>query len=167
MEIIKKTNGGDMDNETEKKAHFVTQPYGSQQYPDFLVFEDAKIWAIETKFNQKKASHPFWNSGLPRPNGIYIYACGARKQITFFVGKDVVQSSIAEQMHGQLDELKMLATKFNQQELSDQPHGFMIEVRKAFSQSKQFNKDAVLDFISNPKRNELEESVIKFLFIDA
>lgn len=163
MEIIKKTNGGDMDNETEKKAHFVTQPYGSQQYPDFLVFEDAKIWAIETKFNQKKASHPFWNSGLPRPNGIYIYACGARKQITFFVGKDVVQSSIAEQMHGQLDELKMMATKFNQQELSDQPHGFMIEVRKAFSQSKQFNKEAVLDFIANPKRDELEESVILFL----
>ncbi len=165
-EILKKTNGGDMDNETEKKAHFVTQPYGSQQYPDFLVFENAKIWAIETKFNQKKASHPFWNSGLPRPNGIYIYACGARKQITFFVGKDVVQSSIAEQMHRQLDELKMMATKFNQQELSDQPHGFMIEVRKAFSQSKQFNKNAVLDFVSNLKRNELEESVIKFLLND-
>ena len=87
MEILKKTNGGDMDNATEKKSHFVTRPYESQQYPDLLVFEDFKIWVIETKFNKKKASHPFWNSGLPRPNGIYIYACGIRKQITFLLAK--------------------------------------------------------------------------------
>ena len=166
MEILKKTNGGDIDNETKKKAHFVTQPYGTQQYPDFLVFEDEKIWAIETKFNQKKASHPFWNSGLPRPNGIYIYACGARKQITFFVGKDVVHPIVAEKMHHELDRFKTMAVNFNKQELTTQPHGFLIEVRKAFSQSKQFNKNAVLDFISNPKRNELEESVIKFLLND-
>ena len=59
VEILKKTNGGAMDNTTEKKSHFVPQPYGSQQYPDFLVFEDSKIWAIETKFNKRKASHPF------------------------------------------------------------------------------------------------------------
>ena len=166
VEILKKTNGGAIDNATEKKSHFVTQPYGSQQYPDFLVFEDSKIWAIETKFNKRKASHPFWNSGLPRPNGIYIYAYGIRKQITFFVGKDVVQSSIAEQMHGQLDELKMMATKFNQQELSDQPHGFMIEVRKAFSQSKRFNRNAILDFITNPNREDLEKDTIAFLNTD-
>ena len=166
VEILKKTNGGDIDNTTEKKSHFVTQPYGSQQYPDFLVFEDSKIWVIETKFNKRKASHPFWNSGLPRPNGIYIYACGARKQITFFVGKDVVQSSIAEQMHGQLDELKTMATKFNQQELSNQPHGFMIEVRKAFSQSKRFNPNAILDFITNPNRETLEKAAIAFLNTD-
>lgn len=166
MEILKKTNGGDMNNETEKKSHFVTQPYGSQQYPDFLVFEDSKIWAIETKFNKRKASHPFWNSGLPRPNGIYIYACGIRKQITFFVGKDVVQSSTAEQMHHELDKLKAMSTNFNKQELTTQPHGFMIEVRKAFSQSKRFNPNAILDFITNPNRENLEKSTIVFLNTD-
>ena len=163
MKILEKTNGGDLLNETKKKAHFVTQPYGSQQYPDFLVFEDAKIWAIETKFNQKKASHPFWNSGLPRPNGIYIYACGFRKQITFFVGKDVVQSSTAAQMHHELDKFKTRATTFNKQELTTQPHGFMIEVRKAFSQSKGFNPNAILDFIENPNREILEKAAIAFL----
>ena len=162
VEILKKTNCGAMNNAKEKKSHFVTQLYGSQQYPDFLVFEDAKIWAIETKFNQKKASHPFWNSGLPRPNGIYIYDCGARKQITFFVGKDVVQSSIVEQMHHKLDKLKTMATNFNKQELTTQPHGFMIEVRKAFSQSKRFNPNAILDFIANPNRKILEKAAIAF-----
>lgn len=43
VEILKKTNCGAVDNKTEKKSHFVTQFYGSQQYPDFLVFEDSKI----------------------------------------------------------------------------------------------------------------------------
>lgn len=165
-EILKKTNGGDMDNETEKKAHFVTQPYGSQPYPDFLVFEDSKIWAIETKFNQKKASHPFWNSGLPRPNGIYIYACGVRKQIIFFIGKDVVHSSVADQMHHELDKLKTMATTFNKQELTNQPYGFMIEVRKVFSQNKKFNPNAILDFVTNPNREILEKSMIAFLNAD-
>ena len=165
-EILKKVNGGSVDNATEKKSHFVTQPYGSQQYPDFLVFEDSKIWAIETKFNKRKASHPFWNSGLPRPNGIYIYACGIRKQITFFVGKDVVQSSTAAQMHHELDKLKTMATNFNKQELTTQPHGFMIEVRKAFSQSKRFNPNAILDFIANPNREILEKAAIAFLNTD-
>lgn len=70
-------------------------------------------------------------------------------------------------MHHELDKLETMSTNFNKQELTTQPHGFMIEVRKAFSQSKQFNKNAVLDFISNPQRNELEESVIQFLLIDA
>ena len=167
IEILKKTNGGAIDNATEKKSHFVTQPYGSQQYPDFLVFEDSKVWAIETKFNKRKASHPFWNSGLPRPNGIYIYACGVRKQITFFVGKDVIRPIAADRMHHELDQFKTMATNFNEQELTTQPYGFMIEVRKAFSQSKKFNKNAVLDFISNPKRNELEESVIQYLLPNA
>lgn len=165
-EILKKTNCGAMNNATEKKSHFVTQLYGSQQYPDFLVFEDAKIWAVETKFNQKKASHPFWNSGLPRPNGIYIYDCGVRKQITFFVGKDVVQSSIVEQMHHKLDKLKTMATNFNKQELTTQPHGFMIEVRRAFSQSKRFNPNVILDFIANPNRKILEKAAIAFLNTD-
>ena len=163
VEILKKTNGGAIDNATEKKSHFVLQPYGSQQYPDFLVFEDSKIWAIETKFNKRKASHPFWNSGLPRPNGIYIYACGIRKQITFFVGKDVVRSSEAEQMHRELDKLKTMATNFNKQELTIRPHGFMIEIRKAFSQSKRFNPNAILDFVTNPNREDLEKATIAFL----
>lgn len=58
VEILKKTNGRAMDNATEKKSCFVIQPYGAQQYPDFLVFEDSKIWAIETKFNQKEGVPP-------------------------------------------------------------------------------------------------------------
>lgn len=42
----------------------------------------------------------------------------------------------------------------------------MIEVRKAFSQSKRFNPNAILDFITNPNREDLEKAAIAFLDTD-
>ena len=42
--------------------HFITQPFGSQQYPDFVIFDKTRIVCIETKFSKGKQTRPVWNS---------------------------------------------------------------------------------------------------------
>ncbi|UBX98665.1 hypothetical protein [Mycoplasmopsis synoviae] len=52
--------------------HFIKQPYGSQSFPDFLVFTKNAIFPIEIKSNIN-SNRPKWNSSLPRSQAIYIY----------------------------------------------------------------------------------------------
>ena len=57
---------------------FIAQPYGSQNYPDFLILDGERVVSIEVKFSKGKQGKPVWNSGLPRPNGIYIFGAYRR-----------------------------------------------------------------------------------------
>ena len=144
--------------------HFITQPFGSQQYPDFLIFDMTRIVCIETKFSSGKQTRPVWNSGLPRPNGIYIFGSYGRTDLTFFRGIDVVSLSDAKQLHDFFDKgLKAYQEQFNNDEMNKQKYGFRAYIRKAYEQSKKHNPNAIIDFFNNPKRLELEDSVIRSL----
>ncbi len=143
------------------KHHFITQPFGSQQYPDFLIFDNNQIVCIETKFSSVKKTHPVWNSGLPRPNGIYIFGSYGRKDLTFFRGIDVVSLDEVKRLHDFFDKgLKVYQKQFNDDEMNKQKYGFRVYIRKAYEQSKKHNPHAVTDYFNNPRRLELEESVI-------
>lgn len=69
---------------SDLESHFLKNPFGSQQYPDFLVFEGGRVVSVEVKFSSQKQRKPIWNSGLPRPNGLYIFGSYERKDVTFF-----------------------------------------------------------------------------------
>ena len=146
---------------SEFGRHFIVQPFGSQNYPDFLVFSGATVVGIETKFSATGTSSPVWNSGLPRPNGIYVFGATGRRDLTFFCGGDILSAADARQLHDFFEQLKKHQEKFNKERMSGQPYGFAAYVRKAFEQKRVFNKSAVLDLFSNPKRDDLETAVIQ------
>ena len=154
--------GGGIPNDTQWRRHFVHQPAGSQQYPDFLVLDGDVIFGIETKFSKSRSGKPVWNSGHPRPSGIYVYACAARGDLTFFRGADVLSPSDARILHEGIEAMAATAKEHNMR-LSGQPHGFHIYPRAAYQQGRQFNKDADLNFFESPSRPELEASAVEFL----
>ena len=149
-------------NPTNYRAHYWYQPSGSQNYPDFVIFWGQRLLCLEAKFSKEGQKKPVWNSGLPRQNGIYIFGSRRVRDVTFFMGRDVITEETARQMHDLFSYLQGRQIEFNEN-LGPQPYGFSVYVRKAFDQSKKMNPDAVLDFFSNPNRQNLENSVKQFV----
>ena len=170
FELIKQTVLGKESEEDianicpEFNRHYIIQPFGSQNYPDFLVFWGDMLFGIETKYSKSGQGHPVWNSGLPRPNGIYIFGASGAQDLTFFRGNDVLSVADARQLHDFFDRgLKEYQTRFNKDSMCEQPYGFAVYIRKAFEQKKTFNKNAVLNMFTNPQRTKLENAVIAHL----
>ena len=165
QQVLEKIRQDDIKNPfTHFKKHYIEQPYGTQNYPDFIILDDENVINIEVKFSDGKQGKPVWNSGLPRPNGIYIFGANKRKDLTFFRGCDVVGITEARKLHAFFDEgLREAQKRFNTNEMKAQEYGFAAYIRKAFEQKKTYNPNAVVDFFTNAKRKELEQAVISHL----
>ena len=153
-------------NPTDYKEHFLKHPSGGQDYPDFWLFSNNRIFAIEAKFSTKSQKKPVWNSGLPRPNGVYVFASYEARDITFFLGGDVVSVEEARQFHDFFQEIKEREDEFNKSK-GGQKFGFSAYIRKAFDQKKTFNKDATINYFTNPRRPSFEKAVIDFFRTEA
>lgn len=98
LNILNKTSMEIYDNPFPGvERHVVFQPFGKQNYPDFLFFYNKKIIPVEVKYTKLKStnvslgsSRPMWNSNLPKDNAIYIYGVSG-KDLTFFKGSDILQ----------------------------------------------------------------------------
>lgn len=141
---------------------FVAEPYGSQNYPDFLVWDsDGRTVPIEVKCLDKGATKPVWNGGLPRADGIYVVGSrGQTMDVTFFLGDDVLGGPERQALNQFFDDIRPEQQRINGQLCKNQPYGFGIYVRKAFKQDQKVNPGACLDWFANPKRRDLEQSVI-------
>lgn len=59
-----------IENITRFKQNYISQPFGTQSYPDVLILENKTLLCLELK--SSKGTKPVWNSGLPKANGLYI-----------------------------------------------------------------------------------------------
>lgn len=148
---------------------FICQPYGSQNFPDFVIFTNKKIIPIEIKYSSGKSYSPMWNSNLPKANAIYIFGSYGREDITFFLGCDVLPMSERDELINFFSEIKKLENNFrkklkekvkNNNALFDR--GFDVYVRRAYQQDKSINNNAEIDYFSHKNRMYCENSVIKF-----
>ena len=160
--VLAKAETNHVANPFGYRQHFMFQPYGTQQYPDYLILDGDALHSIEVKYSAKDGRKPMWNSGPPRPNGIYIFGSYNKGDLTYFVGRDVIDPELARLMHD-WDEVRQVVTNFNRRHMATQEYGFNLYARKAFDQNKVTNPDAVTDFLSNPKRSQLENEVISHL----
>lgn len=163
-----------INNELSKPGQinfFISQPYGTQNYPDFLIFTEDKVFAIETKFSSKSASKPLWNGNLPKHNGIYIFGSYGKGDLTFFKGSDVLEKKEREYMVEFFESTtkliqdnfkKMMLDKFNKKEI-DLDRGFNVYIRTAFEQTRSINPVAHMDFFTHPKRDRIEDKLIRLL----
>ena len=125
------------------KKSFIFQPYGKQNFPDFIVLLDNFVIPIEVKFstNEKKgnpSSKPMWNSNLPKANSLYIYA-RAGISVTFFKGSDILPQDTRELLLGFWERITKggdLWNKFNDDiKKLENPFGFYPYIRKAYTQN--------------------------------
>lgn len=149
---------------------FICQPYGSQNFPDFLIFTAKKIIAIEIKYSSNKSSKPMWNSNLPKANAIYIFGAYGLSDVTFFLGRDVLSMeerieliSFFENNAKRLEEefRKKMKNKLDNMNYKFD-RGFDVYIRVAYEQNKNINKYANADYFSHTDRIKCENNVIEF-----
>lgn len=156
---------GEITNPTSLDFHYIEQPFGSQQYPDILLFNELYVSCIELKFSKKGSVKPLWNSGLPRAYGLYIFASRGknRNDVTFFRGCDIVTNKERELLKGFFDDEIDRSVDFNKEHMANQKFGFCVYARKAYHQSRTFNSNAVTNFFNNSLRLDLETSLLNHI----
>ena len=107
-QVLSKDNSELIRNNFSSFTHntYFRSPYGSQNYPDFLVFTSKFIIPIEVKASTKEGIKPMWNSHLPKTNGLYIFASFGKKDITFFRGSDVIEEKLSIQLWNFFEKVK-------------------------------------------------------------
>lgn len=144
------------------KRTFIYQPYGSQQFPDFIVFTDKKVVPLEVKFSTKSQSKPIWNSNVPRANAFYIFGSYGLQDLTFFCGDDIIAPKYRESLYGFFDDIRASQDKIrvDMPALDLTNRGFTPYIRAAFDQRK--HKPTVeTNFFTHPDRKKVEDRAIK------
>ncbi len=146
--ILKKNSVEILNNPFSKIAKaFIYQPFGSQQFPDFLMILKDKIVAIEIKFSTFKESNkknklderPMWNSNLPKPNAIYLYGVQG-SDVTFFKGSDLLSMESRQALLDYFDEINSNEETIKNRVLSGTNNfGFYPYIRKAYQYSKEWS----------------------------
>lgn len=163
---------------------YIYQPFGSQEFPDFLFFTKKFIVPVEVKFSTSKDSgktvninsvKPMWNSNLPKGNGIYIFGV-AGKRTTFFLGSSILDTETRKSLNKFFDDIGAGEDGFDLtrkmevylKELPN-PFGFKPYMRRAFEQSKEFStltdedgKKVIESYFSKTAEHR-EKEVISFL----
>jgi hypothetical protein len=87
--VLEKGNNKPIKNCTKIKKSFVYQPFGSQKYPDFLIFLDKFILPVEIKtISNEKVMSPKFNDVPPMLNGIYLAIHYGTKVLFIFKGSE-------------------------------------------------------------------------------
>ena len=123
-----------------------------------------------SKFAEKGSSKPVWNGNLPKSDGIYIFGSFKHKQVTFFLGEDILPEKERIKLLEMWDDTdkdfnKWLSEYKKNYDSGDieENYGFLPYVRKAYQQSRTVNEEAILDFFNNLERSNLEKSVIQYI----
>lgn len=146
---------------------FVRIPYGSQNFPDFLIFTKKKIVPVEIKYSANSSTSPMWNSNLPKANAIYIFGSYGKRDVTYFLGEDVLPMKERKALLNFFTKIKTLESKFRKimKEKMEEDgiffdRGFNVYIRRAYEQNKAINSLAKTDYFSHKDRSVIEKNVI-------
>ena len=157
---------------------FIFQPFGSQQFPDFLIFVYGKVIPVEIKYTQNEnkdkkihSARPMWNSNLPKPNCLYIYGV-AHQIITFFKGSSILDHNTREVLLNFFEDMDKEKSDLNIS-LKNLKNNFGLYpyIRKAYEHKKSkstffdANNRQVLESYFSENAQKRENQVINFLEI--
>lgn len=148
---------------------FIAQPYNTQACPDFLIFCDGFIYAIEIKYSKKKNKKPMLNGNIPVGDMIYIFGSYGYRDVTFILGRDYIDDagidellfgvSEAEKLQKTLDKRNLELTKSGK---IKNKFGAGVYLRIAYKNMK-LEEWTIVDWLGNSVRDKIEENVLKFV----
>lgn len=146
---------------------YMREPFNSQSFPDFLVFENDWIVPIELKTAEDN-DKPMWNNSIPKQSAIYVFMAFSniphKREILYFKGSDVITANASRVFKERLLEAQD-QSKFSKEELvhlDTYNHGWNIYVRSNYQQSKH-TAGTVTSFVDHPNKEENKKKVIKYL----
>ncbi|MGL6097997.1 MAG: hypothetical protein ACRC0G_00090, partial [Fusobacteriaceae bacterium] len=128
---------------------FICQPFGSQSYPDILIFKNNRIIPLEIKFSATN-SKPMWNNSLPRQSGYYIMALS--KEFTFIKGSQVITKEMETKLKTMGKICQEISKTENVSDMDMFKHGWDLYIRVNFQQTKN-SHDVITSFLTHPNRN--------------
>lgn len=144
--IINKSNG----------LYYIEEPYGSQQPPDFILFNIYNNTIKEfLKFELKTGNkNIMWNDGYPKEDTIYLYTDNKLCKSIVYVGDYLLNDDTKKVLDKYLILIKDMNenVKLELSNCSENASGFKIYFRKANSQNIDISKYSEIDFI-NFKKN--------------
>lgn len=149
---------------------FIWQPYGKQNFPDFLIFTEYKVFSLETKYTKDKSICPMWNGNLPKKDGLYIFGSYGLKDIVVFRGEDVLPEEERVELINFWDSVdKEFKTyeknrkKRHEKGKIKADYGFSPYMRKTYNQNKNINKNSILNYFTDSRRENNEKKVIQYI----
>ncbi len=112
------------------KTFIVDKPNGKQKWPDMLLVNDGVGFPIEIK--SCKSDKIVWNSGLPRPDSLYIFKLSGTNNYTFFLG----QHAISEKEYNSIAGIGKHLSSFNTN--IDEAGRWSFYVRNMHSSNQRF-----------------------------
>jgi hypothetical protein len=89
------------------KLWYIPQPYGSQQFPDFLIGDKNFVVPVEVK-SQKTEKLPVMNGHLIGLSDILVFATIKQNQIGFFRGSAIMSDELIKRLKDEREKLKNL-----------------------------------------------------------
>lgn len=141
---------------------YITQPAGSQGFPDILVKDfDGRYFAFECK-STKGSGTPMWNDSLPKPNAIYVMNSGKYNSTTLFIGRDVISSAEQKLMDEQEKAIEQIVEQYKQKLASMDVfnRGWLQKSRR---QHFQYGGNTKTDYFKHADRSKCEQNVLNFV----
>ncbi|WP_322902295.1 hypothetical protein [Mycoplasmopsis felis] len=125
---------------------YIYQPFGSQNFPDFLILTNNYVIPLEVKFSKrsKNSELPKWNSNIPKSNSIYLYANSKKQKPIVFLGDDFLGHETRILLNNYFDEFnqnektKNLLERIKKDENSYNPFGLFPKIRTDFLYKDDF-----------------------------
>lgn len=131
---------------------FISQPFGTQNFPDSVIFYKNFIFVVEMKYS--KLNKPMWNNSVPEPFAIYIF--GTTNNVTFFHGRNQMSKEMRKCIKEYTAKKKELDDFLNKvpiaNDIEENPFGFFPYMRVNYQQKK---------LCDNTKLNYFEDKVSK------
>ena len=142
---------------------FVDQPNGTHNAPDFWVREapgqhhDLECKSVKGKSN----AAPMFNSGIPKPDMIYVFCCERYDETTVFFGRDIMDTHIKSMMEEHIAKRREEDAAFN----------LMLRENRAVTEAPiewytrpmmvhKGGDDAGADYFKNTHRHTREQNVL-------
>jgi hypothetical protein len=146
---------------------YVREPFNTQSFPDFIIFDKNYLIPIEIK-SSKKSDIPMWNNSYPKQYAIYIFMAYAeklsQKEIVYFMGRDVITKDCSDIFSNRMKEIQK-AAQFSKEELEildKHKYGWNPYVRINYRQQIHC-PDTCPSFVNNPNKLANNQNVIRYL----
>jgi len=139
---------------------YIHQPAGSQDFPDFLIYDFTnRFVGLECKSGEKAC--PTWNDNLPKPNCLYIYSSLQYNATTIFLGKDVISDQERNLYIEQRQKFLEISNKYKKLQANKDKfnRGWQLVARPKYSQYGGKHK---VDYFLHSDKQTCEQNALNF-----